>query len=96
MSRDEILEQLANHRKELQQYKVRSLALFGSAARDEAGPSSDVDLLVEFQRPVGLFDFVRLKSYIESLLRQPVDLVTPDALKQSLKSDILKEAIHAL
>jgi len=74
---------------------VASLAVFGSAARDEARPESDVDLLVEFSQPVGLFELVAVKEYLEELLGLPVDLVTRDSLKQQLRERILKEAIPA-
>ena len=85
--------QLRESRATLEQLGVKSLALFGSSARDEARPDSDVDLLVEFSRPVGLFEFVRLKLVLEEILERRVDLVTPDALRESTKPEILKEAI---
>ena len=84
---------LRERRVTLEQLGVKSLALFGSSARDEARPDSDVDLLVEFSRPVGLFEFVRLKLVLEEILERRVDLVTPDALRESVKAEILKEAI---
>lgn len=95
MHRDDILRILRDHREELQTHGVRSLALFGSAARDEAGPNSDVDLLVEFSQPVGLFEVVRLQLRLEALLGRKVDLVTPDALRTTMRARILSEAIHA-
>ena len=52
-----------------------------------------MDLLVEFSRPVGLFEFVRLKLALEEILECRVDLVIPDALRESIKAEILKEAI---
>ncbi len=95
MKKDEILRLLAEHRRELDGFGVGSVAIFGSAARDEARPDSDVDVLVEFSAPVGLFGFVRLKNYLEGLLGRTVDLVTPDALKERLREEILKEAVYA-
>jgi uncharacterized protein len=95
MRRGEILQLLKAHRQELARFAVKSLTIFGSVARDEARPDSDVDILVEFAEPVGLFEFVRLKNYLETLLDRPVDLVTPDALKEQLRERILKEAVHA-
>ena len=95
MRRDEALQILKSHKQELTKFDVKSLAIFGSVARDEAGPESDVDILVEFTKPVGLFEFVRLKTYLEKLLQHKVDLVTPDALKDRLREQILKEAIRA-
>jgi len=73
---------------------VKSLALFGSLARDEATPASDVDVLVEFDRPVGLFGLFALQDHLESLFGCPVDIGTPDSLKPRLKSQVLKECIH--
>jgi predicted nucleotidyltransferase len=58
---------LKRHQADLRQRGVKSLAAFGSLARGEATSSSDIDLLVEFDRPVGLFEFIRLKLYLEEL-----------------------------
>jgi len=95
MRRDEALAILKSHKQELIKFDVKSLAIFGSVARDEVGPESDVDILVEFAKPIGLFEFVRLKIYLEKLLQRKVDLVTPDALKERMREQILKEAIRA-
>ena len=95
MRRDEAFAILKSHKQELIKFDVKSLAIFGSVARDEAGPESDVDILVEFAKPIGLFEFVRLKIYLEKLLQRKVDLVTPDALKERMREQILKEAIRA-
>jgi predicted nucleotidyltransferase len=61
MKREDVIRIIQAHQAELrQEYGVKSLALFGSVVRDEARPSSDVDLLVEFSRPVGLFGLFAL------------------------------------
>jgi len=80
-----------------ERYGVKSLAIFGSVARNEAGPYSDVDLLVEFEpgRPGGYFKFFDLQQELETRLHQRVDLVTPDPLKHPFKDRILAEAINA-
>ncbi len=85
---------LKNHQADLRQRGVKSLAVFGSLVRGEATPASDIDLLVEFDRPVGLFEFIRLKLYLEELTGRRVDLVTPDALRPALRANILNEAVH--
>jgi len=95
MKRDGVLRILSANRERLNKFSVKSIALFGSVARDEALPGSDIDLLVEFSGPVGLFDFIRLKNHLEELLQAPVDLVTPDALKDRMREKILREAIRA-
>lgn len=96
MRRDEALAILAAHQEDLKDYSVKSLALFGSVARDEARPDSDVDLLVEFSQPVDLFEFVRLQQYLEAMLGRPVDLGTPDSLKPQLREQVFKEIILAM
>ena len=80
---------------ELEQLSIRSLELFGSVVRDQAGPDSDVDILVTFSRPVGLFHFIDTKDLLESILGQKVDLVTRSALKPQLRERILEEAVDA-
>jgi hypothetical protein len=74
---------------------VKSLALFGSVVRGEARPDSDIDILVEFDKPVGLISFIRLKHRLSELLGRNVDLVTKAALKPQLREHILHEVSHA-
>ncbi len=74
MKRDNVLNLLKAHRMKLKEFSVKSLTLFGSVARDEATPKSDVDLLVEFEKPVGLLTFIRLQRYLETILCCSVDL----------------------
>ncbi|NJL89074.1 MAG: nucleotidyltransferase family protein [Coleofasciculaceae cyanobacterium SM2_1_6] len=95
MLRQEVLKILVNHQNNLHNFGVSSLILFGSVARDEATIDSDVDLLVEFDRPVGLFTFVRLKKYLEEILESSVDLGTIDSLKPYLQESVFREAIRA-
>lgn len=97
MKRDDILAVLRAHRDALRsEHGVKSLGLFGSVARDEAGPNSDVDLLVEFDRRISLFDLVGTAQYIEKLLNLPedkVDLVLRRAVLPELREAIFAEAI---
>jgi hypothetical protein len=95
MKRDEVLSVLRAQRERLRsEHGVKSLGLFGSVARDEAGPNSDVDLLVEFERPTGYFGLVRLQLLLQELLGCPVDLGTPGSLRPSMRQRIDKEAIR--
>ena len=82
-----------NHQELSQQFSVKSLALFGSVARNEATPTSDIDLLVEFDLPVGYFHLFRLQDYLENLLGSKVDLVLRNAVIEDLRTDIYGEAI---
>jgi predicted nucleotidyltransferase len=93
MRRDRALAILGAHREELRRLRVRSLALFGSVARDEAQSDSDVDLLVELERPAGLFALARLQRYLEQILECRVDLVTRNGLRQQLRDRVAREAI---
>lgn len=92
MDREEVVRRLAEHRDELRAFFVRSLSLFGSTVRGEARQDSDVDLLVEFDGPVGLFEFVRLQRLLGTILDRTVDLVPADGIKQQLRDRILREA----
>jgi predicted nucleotidyltransferase len=95
MRRDDVLHQLAAHQTEITSFGVKTLFLFGSVARDEARPDSDIDLLVEFDPPVGLFSVVRFRMFLEEILAHRVDLVLHDAVKPQIRERISKELIHA-
>ena len=94
MERDKVLDILRGHMAEIRAFGVSRLALFGSVARGEDRPESDVDILVEFSVPVGLFEFVRTQRYLERLLGRAVDLATPDAIRTEMRERILKEAAY--
>lgn len=95
MRRDEALRRLAEHRDELTAMGAGSLSLFGSVARDEAGPDSGVDVLIELGRPLDLFDLGRIQIRLEEILGQRVDLVMPDTLRPRLRASVLDEAVRA-
>lgn len=95
MNRQELLQRLSQHRAEIEgRFGVASLALFGSAARGEAGPASDIDLLVEFVDTPGLGRYMGLKFWLEDLLEQRVDLVMKGALEPWASSAVEGEAIR--
>ena len=95
MRRDEVLAILAEHRDEIRARGVVSLSVFGSVARDEAGPESDVDIIVEIDQRPFLFDLVNLQQYLEGILEQHVDLVTSESIKERIRDRVLKESIRA-
>jgi len=95
IKRDEVIAIIAAHREQLQEMGVKSLELFGSVARDEARPDSDVDFLVEFNRPVGLFEFIAVRLYLEDILGCSVDMGTQKALKEHLREPVRKDIIRA-
>ncbi|HSU17707.1 nucleotidyltransferase family protein [Longimicrobium sp.] len=93
--RDRVLDVLRKNREDLKSYGATSISVFGSVARGEAGPGSDVDLLVEVDDRMTLFRLSRLKNHLQELLGLPVDLVTPGALRPHMRETILAEAIRA-
>ena len=95
MTLDEALARLRAARPSLAAFPIRSLAVFGSVARNEATATSDVDVLVEFSAPVGLLTFVRFKRELERVLGTHVHLATVGALRHDSRDRILKEAVRA-
>ncbi|MDY6868741.1 MAG: nucleotidyltransferase family protein [Chloroflexota bacterium] len=90
-----LLDVLDEHREEIKKkFSVKSLAVFGSVLRGTAGPDSDIDILVQYQQVPGLFGFLDLKQYLESIVGRPVDLVTENALKRQLRDRIIREAVR--
>lgn len=93
-TRDEVLELLTKEKSELEKhFKVRRLALFGSYARDEQKPESDVDILVDVDPSIGL-EFVYLAERIEHLLEIPVELISLRAVKKRNLKVIEQELIY--
>jgi uncharacterized protein len=76
------------------EYSVKNIGVFGSVARNEQTEQSDIDLLVEFSKPVGFVTFMRLEQFLSKRLGTRVDLVTPDALKPVIRQDVLAEVIY--
>ena len=95
MKRETILTQLRSHRDFLRsEFGVQSLALFGSLARDESRPDSDVDILIDFDRPVSYFDLFHVEDYLTQVLGvAKVDLVMRRAVHPALRDNIFREAI---
>jgi predicted nucleotidyltransferase len=71
---------------------VRRLRIFGSSARGEERPDSDVDLIVEFGRPTGFVELVRLERLLAEIFGRPVDLTTEPALDPYIRDSVLSSA----
>ncbi len=84
-----IVKILKKHHKDLSLQGARSLAIFGSFARNENTSKSDMDILTDFDSKKGLFAFIGLKNYLKKILQNEVDLVTKKALHPALKLKIL-------
>jgi len=94
LTEQEILNRLKANEAVIKGFGVRSLGLFGSFAHGQNTESSDLDLVVEFDKKT--FDaYMDLKLFLEELFDRPVDLVLADGIKSSLRASILREAIHA-
>ena len=74
-------------------FKVKSISVFGSYLRGEQKENSDLDILVEFNETIDLFEFIQLENYLSEILCCKVDLVMKDALKPRIKDRILREAV---
>ncbi len=91
---EEIKRILAEHKEEIREkYGVIIIGTFGSYARGEENVESDIDILVELERPIGL-KFFELWDELEKLLGCEVDLVRAKLLRDEIKDDILKEVIE--
>jgi len=93
-SLNEIRGILNKHKNNLQEkYGVTELGIFGSYVRDVQKESSDVDILVEFVRPISLLQIVSLENYLSDIIGIKVDVVPKKNIRVELRDDILKEAI---
>ena len=94
MTRSEILAKLTNLKPLLSnEYAVNEIGLFGSFADNSATDDSDVDLLVEFRRPIG-WKYFSLEILLEKAFGRKIDLVTKSALKEQLRETILKQVTY--
>lgn len=76
------------------EYQVKKIGLFGSYAREEQNISSDIDLLVEFGKPIGFFTLFKLEDYLSDKLGIKVEIVTPRALKEIITPTIMRDVIY--
>ncbi len=77
-----------------EKYGVRKIGLFGSYSRGEAREGSDIDLLVEFEKPIGFFKFIELEDHLTHRLGVKVELVTDDALKPLVKPQVMEDIVY--
>ena len=96
MDRDAVLERLRSHEHELKAMGVARLSLFGSVARGEAGPDSDVDLAAEFDpaAQVGMFKYGGIAHRLEELLGVKVDLVGEPIEKDRFRARVDRDRVH--
>ena len=95
MKRAQALDLLRLHKPELaKRFGVADSALFGSTARDSAGPDSDIDVLVRFDGPAISSKYFGVQFYLEDLFGCAVDLVTDKALRPELRPYVERDAVH--
>lgn len=92
-----VLETLRTHESELRRLGVSHAAVFGSVARREARADSDIDVVVELDpdQPIGIFEYARLKIYVNEILHDAGDVVNRRKLKPLLRDNILHDAVYA-
>jgi predicted nucleotidyltransferase len=97
MTRDQVIATLRNHQQELRQRGVLHAALFGSVARNEAKPGSDIDILIEIapDAPVGVFEYVGITQYLADLFPDPVDVANRERLKALVRPGAERDAVYA-
>lgn len=94
LSKNDILDKLKGLKPFLKkEYSVKEIGLFGSYASDCANGDSDIDLLVELEKPIG-WKFFTLEIYLEHVFKRKIDLVTKNALKERIKEDILNKVYY--
>jgi predicted nucleotidyltransferase len=92
---ERIMNEIRNNMPYLQEkYRVKSIGLFGSYIRGEQKERSDVDMLVEFEQPVTLLEFVALENRLNEMIGKKVDLVMKNALKPGIGERILREVVY--
>jgi len=95
LTKEELEKKLAAYRHELRKMGVVSLAVFGSVARNESRQQSDIDLLVDFDRDVGLFYLFEIQHRLEEIIGVPkIDLIQKGAIHPALREQILSEAVN--
>lgn len=97
MNKRDAIKVLRRHEADLRARGIAHAALFGSVARDEAGPDSDIDIMIEFAPDASLdiFAYVELKDFIVSLFPGPVDVVNKAALKPHVRPPAVADSIYA-
>ena len=90
------LMQIANKLKEIKpnlksEFGIKRIGIFGSFAKGLQHNQSDIDIIVEFENPIGLIEFIKIQEYLSAVLDKSVDLLTFDSIKPYMRDDILKE-----
>jgi predicted nucleotidyltransferase len=93
LTRRSVLNKLRSQPTFFDRFSIKRLAIFGSVARDQATPTSDLDVLVDFREDITLNLYMSLKFFLEDLFGVTVDLVIMSDLKVAIRDQVLREAI---
>jgi predicted nucleotidyltransferase len=95
MKIEEKLKRLKELKTDIQKnYSIKEIGVFGSYIRKKEKPESDLDILVEFSKPIDIFKFMELERFLSEELNIKVDLVSKKALKPFIGREILKEVVY--
>lgn len=97
MTREQVLKVLKSHEAELRRRGVAHVALFGSVARGDAGPRSDIDIMVEFDpgARVTMWDYAAVVGYVEGLFHEPTDVVNHGGMSKHIRPQVERDAVYA-
>jgi predicted nucleotidyltransferase len=97
MNRERIIATLRAHESDLRHRGVLHVALFGSSARNEAKPDSDIDILIELEpeAPIGVFEYVGITQYLADLFPNRVDVANLGCLKDAVRPSAERDAVYA-
>ncbi len=94
---EEIKNIVALYRDDIREkYKVKYLGVFGSYLRNEQTEESDIDILIEFNEPVGGFHLIATETFLTSILNQKVDLIPRKAVKGEFEKNILENLVSVI
>lgn len=94
MIKDKVINLLKEHLAQIQKYKIKKISIFGSVARGQELPESDIDILIKFEGPASYDMYMDLKFFLEDLLGRKVDLITEDSLRNEIKKHVEKDLIR--
>jgi predicted nucleotidyltransferase len=93
-TKDEIIKTLQQHKEDLNRLHVKELALFGSVARGDHRPDSDIDILVEFSHGSSFDKYCNLSEYLQSLFHQDIDVVTFQSVRPQIMESIKNDTVY--
>lgn len=94
-TKEKVLKVLKDSKPDIKnRYKVKKMGLFGSYVTGEYKKTSDIDILIDFEENADLFDLVGLSIYLEEKLKQKVDIVSKNALRDEIKENILLQVVY--